>query len=266
MKQILGVFLLANLAVYADGRAASIATVERFLKAASAGDGVKALEEFAQEERGSAAVQAGVKAFVAETPRFAGVRGINRKETGNAAASKDGVAVTYLFGELDYPEGMRGFLADLVEEQGAWKLVRFSFKAGGEVGSQRVSYSAIPAVNNNVQSMAVSRGVLDRFLLAGEKRDVDAALQCWVKGEREKQRPVIERWFTNYPQLFANFRAVDEGRSDFGFENGANAETTEVRVNGTMRYADGKTRRLRAKLRLEDGELGIAELTLPDAR
>lgn len=243
-----------------DGRTASLAVVDQCLAALRKGDQNAAIATFAQAEKQSPVTRKQLSDF-AQASAIKTNSGVDAGSTGNSAAEFEGHSLTYLFGETHTAGKETHFTADAVKENGTWKLTRLFVDGAGTAGSDRFTYDKVPKVNNAVQSMISGESVLNIFMRAAERGDLDAALGCWVESERERQgkKDEVSRLIAAKPHYFRNFQQVDEGHSNFGFK-GSGDGVQIVTVNGTMSFAGGVQRSFTATLRRENENFKINSL------
>jgi len=265
MKRILatmGVYLTLTLCGLADSRDEAIVLINQCIKAVQSGDEPGALSAFAALEKNNPETLASLKKLNLST-NFQHISGVNEKETGTSGANFEGKELLYVFGELAKNDKSNNhFSADLVVEDGTWKIVRLGVAQISTAGSARLSYEKVPQVNNAVNSMIAGEGVLNQFMRAGMKMDVATALKCWVKAEREKpdKADELKTLFTSQPAYFTNFIEVVEGKTDFGFKT-AGVAVEGVTADGKMAYQGGDLRGFKATLDREDGVLKIKRLS-----
>ena len=179
-------FLLIILgsSVIANDRQSGIDVVNRCLTALQAGDEAKALSEFAEVERMAPQTREALKTFRTSIAAKK-VSGVILSETGNASERAKEKSILYLFGEVKTEAGKAHFTADLIDENG-WKLTRLGLDGAGMIGSDRFAYENIPHMRNAVQAMTDGENVVNTFMRAGQRKDLEAALLCWTKVEQSR--------------------------------------------------------------------------------
>ncbi len=245
-----------------DGRAGSLQTATHCLQSLRSGDLSAALSDFALTEQAAPATRQQLAMF-ARSPAIVSNRGINAGSTGSSDAEFQGHSLLYLFGEVRTSTAEAHFTADAVLENGAWKLTRLFVDGAGTAGSDRFTYDKVPKVNNAVGSMIAGESVLNRFMRAGERGDLDAAIAAWTRAERGRpgKRDEITRLIATHSAYFKGFQQVDEGRTGFGFE-GPGTNVQIVTAKGKMTFTGGVTRDYAATLVREDGQFHVQSLTL----